>query len=90
MSKRGYKKTASNQDRLRKDAEARQKEYDALTLQQKLDKLPPEPHAAKQRAKLMAQKGGKSKPLTRKTEVATLAIEPAKETPVLPTPQETQ
>lgn len=91
MSTRGYKKTAANQERLRKDAEVRQQEYDALTLQQKLDKLPAAPQAAKQRAKLMAQTGGKSKPLTRPAAVAILApaIEPAKETLVI-APQETQ
>jgi hypothetical protein len=36
----------------RKRAEERQAEYDKLTLQQKLEKLPAPPHAAKQRAKL--------------------------------------
>ncbi len=35
-------------------AEERQAEYDKLTLQQKIDRLPPEPHAAKQRARLLA------------------------------------
>jgi len=37
------------------DSIERQKYYDGLTLEQKIAKLPPEPHAAKQRAKLMAQ-----------------------------------
>lgn len=36
-------------------AEARQVEYDKLTIQQKLEKLPPEPKAARQRAKLLKQ-----------------------------------
>jgi hypothetical protein len=36
-------------------AEERQKEYDALTLQQKFDKLPPAPAAKKVRAKLQLQ-----------------------------------
>lgn len=36
-------------------AEKQQAEYDKLTLQQKLDKLPPAPACAKQRAKLEAQ-----------------------------------
>lgn len=40
----------------RKEAEERQAAYDALTLQQKIDRLPPEPHAVKQRAKLLALK----------------------------------
>ncbi len=39
----------------RKRAEERQAEYDKLTLQQKLEKLPAEPHATKQRAKLLRQ-----------------------------------
>lgn len=39
----------------RKAAEERQAAYDKLTLEQKLAKLPPEPHAAKQRAKLLKQ-----------------------------------
>lgn len=38
----------------RREAEARQAEYDKLTVQQKLDRLPPAPAAAKQRAKLEA------------------------------------
>jgi hypothetical protein len=37
------------------DADARQKAYDELTLEQKIEKLPPEPYSKKQRAKLMAQ-----------------------------------
>lgn len=36
-------------------AEERQAEYDKLTLQQKIDRLPPEPAAKKQRARLLAQ-----------------------------------
>lgn len=35
-------------------AQARQEAYDALTLEQKIAQLPPEPHAKKQRARLMA------------------------------------
>ena len=38
----------------KEDAEARQKVYDALTLEQKIAKLPPEPHAKQQRARLLA------------------------------------
>ena len=36
-------------------AEERQAEYDKLTLQQKIERLPPEPAAKKQRARLLAQ-----------------------------------
>jgi hypothetical protein len=38
----------------RAKANAMQAEYDKLTLQQKLDRLPPEPGAKKQRARLLA------------------------------------
>jgi hypothetical protein len=64
-----FSKTAAIRAERRKSAEARQAEYDKLTLQQKLDKLPPEPHAAKQRAKLnaLAQK------VAEKAEAAKLA-----------------
>ena len=42
-------------DRLRKEgAKDRQEVYDKLTLEQKIDRLPAEPHAAKQRARLLA------------------------------------
>lgn len=44
-----------NFDALRKSsALERQADYDKLTLQQKLERLPPEPHCQKQRAKLLA------------------------------------
>jgi len=53
MSRRGF--TITKQIRLerRKQAEARQAEYDKLTLQQKIDRLPAEPAAKKQRARLL-------------------------------------
>lgn len=42
-------------DRLRKEgAKERQAAYDLLTLEQKIAKLPPEPEAKKQRARLQA------------------------------------
>lgn len=53
MSSRGMPVTASIRAGRRAAAEDRQKEYDKLTIQQKLDKLPPEPRAAKQRKKLL-------------------------------------
>ena len=40
----------------RKKAEEMQAEYDKLTLDEKLAKLPPEPGAKKQRARLLALK----------------------------------
>jgi hypothetical protein len=46
----------------REEAAERQAIYDALSTQQKLDRLPPAPQAAKQRAKLTALLEGKTKP----------------------------
>lgn len=43
-------------------AEARQELYDVLTIQQKLDRLPPPPAADKQRQKLLWQLATQSKP----------------------------
>jgi len=37
------------------EAEERQTAYDGLTIQQKLDRLPPELYCAKQRGKLLSQ-----------------------------------
>lgn len=54
MSSRGYPVTKQVREFRRKEAEKRQAEYDKLSLQQKLDRLPPPPQAAKQRAKLEA------------------------------------
>lgn len=53
MSNRGFTLTAARRAERRKQAEERQKLYDALTLQQKLDKLPFN-GAKRQRAKLVA------------------------------------
>lgn len=53
MSHRGLTKTKQIRDRLRKEAEQRQEQYNLLSLQQKIDRLPPEPHATKQRARLL-------------------------------------
>ena len=49
--------TITKQMRLerRQRAEARQAEYDKLTLQEKIERLPPEPAAKKQRARLLAK-----------------------------------
>jgi len=50
-------------DALRKsEAVARQEAYDKLTLDEKIARLPPEPHAAKQRARLLALKDKKNQP----------------------------
>ncbi len=54
MSSRKMPKTQVVRARLRREAEERQVEYDKLTLQQKLDRLPPEPHAKRQRTRLLA------------------------------------
>lgn len=48
-------KTKQIREVRRQQAEARQAEYDQLTIAQKIAKLPPEPHAARQRARLAAQ-----------------------------------
>jgi hypothetical protein len=53
--KRGYPRTWQLMQLRRKEAEERQAAYNLLTTQQKLDKLPPEPHATKQRKKLLAK-----------------------------------
>lgn len=55
MSHRGMPKTKPIRQRLRKEAEERQAEYDQLTLEQKLAKLPAT-GAVKQRARLEIQK----------------------------------
>lgn len=44
------------------EAVARQEVYDKLTLQEKLDRLPAAPHAAKQRARLLALVAKKNQP----------------------------
>lgn len=53
MSHRGYSVTSQIRERRRKAAAARQTAYDALTLDQKLERLPPEPAAKRQRARLL-------------------------------------
>ena len=53
MSHRGYTNTREIRAFRRKNAEARQAEYDKLTLQQKLDRLPAN-GAKRQRARLEA------------------------------------
>lgn len=55
MSHRGMPVTKAIRARRRKVAEEMKAEYDKLTTQQKLDKLPPAPAAAKQRARLESQ-----------------------------------
>jgi hypothetical protein len=46
----------------REEAVERQTEYDKLTLQQKLERLPPEPLCKKQRARLQAQLDKQNQP----------------------------
>lgn len=46
----------------KQDALARQAEYDKLTLEQKIAKLPPEPHSAKQRVRLLTLLDKKNQP----------------------------
>lgn len=50
-------------DRLRKEGvKERQEAYDKLSLDEKIARLPAEPHAAKQRARLLALKTKKNQP----------------------------
>lgn len=53
MSSRGMPVTEAVRERRRNAALKRQAEYDKLSLQEKLQRLPPEPHCAKQRNKLL-------------------------------------
>jgi hypothetical protein len=55
MSSRGMPVTQKIRAERRVVAEASLADYNKLSLQQKLDGLPPEPGAAKQRARLLAQ-----------------------------------
>ena len=73
MSHRGYTVTKQIKELRRKFAEERQAEYDKLTLQQKIDRLPPEPGAKKQRARLLAllEESKKPKPQAQKAEAKT-------------------
>ena len=59
MSARGFPITKIMQERRRKEAEARQAEYNKLSTQDKLDRLPPAPFAKKERAKLTDRLLGK-------------------------------
>lgn len=55
MSKRGYPVTVRVRAERRKQAELRQVEYNKLSLKERLDRLPPEPQASRQRLKLLKQ-----------------------------------
>lgn len=72
MSTRGFTITKERRAERRKQAEVRQAEYDKLSLQQKLDKLP-EGKSNKQRARLIALIEAKNnpKPVETKSNVAT-------------------
>lgn len=59
MSHRRRPVTARVREFRRAEAAKRQEAYDKLSLQEKLDRLPPEPHAARQRAKLLGTKVSK-------------------------------
>jgi hypothetical protein len=58
--------------------EGRNTLYSQLTVQQKLDRLPPAPLCAKQRAKLMAQLEGK-KPVVKTSITQEVAVQMAKD-----------
>tara|TARA_B110000503_G_C6787795_1_gene265953 strand:+ start:45 stop:236 length:192 start_codon:yes stop_codon:yes gene_type:complete len=62
MSKRGYPVTVRVRDERRKQAELRQAQYNKLSLKEKLERLPAEPQASRQRLKLLKQlEGSKDK-----------------------------
>jgi hypothetical protein len=63
MSHRGRKRTSVIREELRKEAQERQEAYNALSIEEKLAKLPPEPQAQKQRNKLLAQLENRDKPV---------------------------
>lgn len=69
MSSRGFPVTEAIRKFRRTEAEKRQAEYDKLTLQQKIDRLPPAPAAKRQRDRLL---GLVNKPAT-VTKLAELA-----------------
>ena len=52
--KHGYPKTKQIRSELRKAAEELQAEYNKLSLEEKIARLPPEPGAQKQRKRLLA------------------------------------
>jgi hypothetical protein len=56
MSKRGIPVTKPMRAARRAAAEKRQAEYDKLSKAEKLAKLPPEPHAKRQRDRLLREK----------------------------------
>lgn len=64
MSSRKFPVTKAIKARRRSQAEERQAAYDLLTTQQKIDTLPPEPFAKKQRTKLLLRLAQESKPKT--------------------------
>ena len=72
-------------DNLRKEsARERQEAYDKLTLEEKIARLPAEPHAAKQRARLQAalekQKAPKPEPQKTQTTPTETGTEQTKQT----------
>jgi hypothetical protein len=63
-------------DALRKsEAKARQEAYDKLTLEEKIARLPPEPHAKKQRARLQVALEKRNAPKTKPQENQTTPTE---------------
>lgn len=78
----GYPLTKQMRSERRKVAEERQAEYDKLTLQQKIDRLPPEPGAAKQRARLLRLLEESKKPKPEAKEKQKVAENTTTTTPV--------
>lgn len=84
MSKRGFPITRHMREVRRKEAQERQAEYDKLTLEQKLARLPAD-GCKKQRARLLAQLA-RSKSVSKQPDV--VATEPTQE--ALPTTEAEQ
>lgn len=81
MASRGFPVTQTMRAERRKRAEERQAEYDKLSLQEKLDRLPPEPACKRQRAKLLKAIEDAKKPQPK--------AEPKNVTPAQSSPEET-
>lgn len=71
MSSRGYPITRQIRETRKKLADERQAEYDKLSLKEKLERLPPEPAAERQRARLLSLL---NKPMAKTPEVEVTPI----------------
>lgn len=79
MASRGFPVTQAMRMERRKRAEERQAEYDKLSLQEKLDRLPPEPACKKQRAKLLSAIEESKKPKAKQEVKAVTTVQSSTE-----------